>query len=287
MQRTSAVVGAVLVLVAAGLLTPGVATAAAPGPIRIDFTGETTGAKPDGYASAESAKVLFFDTIDEGLDVADAGEETHGLGLRVFGDDPSALEIRLAGPTTAIGLAFGNDDPNFTNVTDQAQLTVYRGDTQVGQVSVNVNANDEMDQRISYRGDLFNRATFQYVDAADVPKDLIEAVDDIVVAPLCTVVGTDENDRLTGKRRSDVICGAGGTDTINGRGGDDLVYAGAGNDVVNGGAGADTVIGHAGRDTLKGGSGKDRLDGGTQRDKCDGGTGSDRAASCEVKKRIP
>jgi Ca2+-binding RTX toxin-like protein len=193
----------------------------------------------------------------------------------------------LAKPATAISLAFGNDDPNVTDTSDQAKLTLYRGAAEVGEVSVNVNANDLMDQRIAHHGAVFNRATFQYVNAADVPKNLIEIVDDIVVGPLCTVVGNNNNNNLVGTSGRDVFCAEGGSDTIRGLGGDDLVYAGSGSDEVRAGAGADTVVGAAGRDRLSGGSGRDHLNGGTGRDHCNGGPGADTATRCEVKRRIP
>ena len=289
MKRTSAAAcaGAVLGLVGSGLLMPGVATAAVPGPVTIDFSAETTGAKGNGYVTAASPDVFFYDTSGADLSVFDYGIQSNGRGLGVQGDDASALEIRLGKPATAISLAFGNDDPGFTDTTDQAQLTLYRGAVKVGQVSVNVNSNDVMDQRVSHHGAVFNRATFQYVNAADVPKNLIEIVDDIVVGPLCTVVGNNSNNNLTGTPGSDVFCAEGGSDTIKGLGGDDLVYSGAGNDEVRAGAGADTVVGAAGRDRLSGGSGRDHLNGGVGRDYCNGGTGTDTATRCEVRRRIP
>lgn len=272
---------------AAALLVPAPAQAAVAGPIVIDFTAETTGAKPNGYATAAAPEVLFYDTLGADLLVYDAGGESNGLALGTFSDDTSALEIRLASPSNSISMGFGNDDPNVADVTDQAQLTAYRGATQVGQVLVNVNADDAMNQTISFSGALFNRVQFQYVDAAQAALNLIEVVDDIKIGPLCTIVGTSGNNRLTGTPGNDVICADAGIDTVNGRGGDDLIYGGAGADTVNGGAGNDKIYGGGSRDKLYGGDGRDYLDGGVQRDSCDGGRGRDKGVSCEVKTRIP
>jgi len=287
-HKTTAAAGAALTLAALGLQTTGTANAAVPGPIVIDFTDETAGAKPDGYASAEAPNVLFFDTLGEELVVGDFGEsQSNGMGIAVRADDASALEVRLPGRTTAISLAFGNDQPGVADTDDQAQLTLFRGTTQVDQVSIDVNANDAMDQRIAYRGKLITRVTFQYVDQAGVPLALIEVVDDVRIAPICTVVGTNGNDRLLGTSGRDVICALGGNDTVSTGGGDDLILADKGKDVVDAGAGGDKVDGGAGRDDLQGGAGRDKLDAGTGRDRCDGGPGRDKATSCEVERSIP
>jgi Ca2+-binding RTX toxin-like protein len=282
--------GATLVgiAVAATLLAPMAAQAAVAPPIVIDFTGETENySTPNGYATAAAPGVEFYDTVGADLAVYDAGAESNGMALGVFSDDASALEIKLPGPSNSISMRFGNDDPRVADVTDQAQLTAYRGATQVGQVLVKVNANDAGDQTISFSGRLFNRVQFQYVDAAQVPIGLIEVVDDIKIGPLCTIVGTAANNRLTGTAGNDVICADAGADTVNGRGGDDLIYAGAGADSVSGGGGNDRILGGSGRDQLSGGDGRDYLDGGVQRDRCDGGRGLDKGVSCEVKTRIP
>jgi Ca2+-binding RTX toxin-like protein len=274
-------------LLAAALLSPTPAQAAVPSPVVINFTGDTPGGKPNGYASPASPDVLFSDTVGADLDVYDAGVESHGLGLGTFSDDASALEIRLAHPSNSIKLGFGNDDASVADVTDQAQLTVFRGATQVGQVLVNVNANDVMDQTIGFSGRLFNRAQFQYVDAAQVPLNLIEVVDDIKVGALCTVVGTSGANHLTGTAGKDVICGDAGSDVISGLGDDDLIFSGPGADTVSGGGGGDKILGGKGRDNLSGNSGHDSLNGGAKRDTCNGGTQTDQAISCEIKSNIP
>ena len=251
------------------------------------------GAKPNGFHSASAPQVFFYDTIGADLYLADFGDQSHGQGLAVHDDDSSALEIRLGAPTNAISMAFGNDDPSVVNSSDQAELKLYRNATLVAQVDVNVNANDKMDQTIGIANKgLFNRATFQYVDASGSAKNLIEIVDDITVNPLCTIVGTSGDDHIVGTSGNDVICGDTGRDSIYGGDGDDLIYAGGGADLVHAGKGKDAVYGgkgkdelygdkgkdvlngDKGRDDLNGNSGKDQLNGGTGRDSCDGGKGT-------------
>jgi len=280
---------AAAVFVAAPLLAMPNAAAAIPSDLFVTFTGEPAGNKADGYAPAAYPDVHFSDTAGGSqLAVNDYGVQSNGLAVAAHGVGNNALEIQLANPSTKISLAFGNDDGGIVNATSQARLTAFRGATQVGQTLKNVNANDLMDQRISFQNKLFNRVVFQYVDAAENPVGLAEVVDDIEVNPLCTVVGTPNNDpNLNGTPASDVICGDTGVDVIKGLGGDDLIYSGPGNDKSRGGSGNDHVNGGPGKDKLYGEAGHDRLHGGEQKDRCTGGTGADVGLLCEVKIGIP
>jgi RTX calcium-binding nonapeptide repeat (4 copies) len=304
MRKVLAVTAAVLTMAASGLVSTGVAAAAAATPITANFSGDTEGAKPNGFSSAGAPQMFFYDTAATGLAVGDYGNQSHGNGLAHF--LAGALEIRFSAPTTAISLAFGNDDPALSNTSDMARLTLFRGTTQVGLVDTNFNANDIMDQTVgTSSGPLFNRVTLLYVDAAGTAKNLTEVADDITINPPCTIVGTAGNDHLKGTSGNDVICGDSGKDVISGRGGDDLVYGGSGKDTIKGGKGKDTLnggkgkdhlvggkgkdtlAGGKGKDTLSGGKGKDKLAGGTGKDNCDGGKGHDSAASCEFHVNIP
>jgi Ca2+-binding RTX toxin-like protein len=306
MKKVLAISAAVLALTAGGLVSAGTASAAVATPFRVSFTGDTAGAKADGFHSATAPQVFFYDTVGADLYLADFGTQSDGQGLAVHDDDSSALEIRLASPTNAITLSFGNDDPSVVNGSDQAELKLYRGATLVNQVDVNVNANDKMDQTIGIANKgLFNRATFQYVDASGNAKNLIEIVDDIIFNPLCTIVGTSGDDHLVGTAGNDVICGDSGRDSIYGDSGDDLIYAGGGKDLVHAGNGKDVVYGgkgkdelygdkgkdvvngDKGRDHLNGNTGRDQLNGGTGHDSCDGGKGHDTQTSCAVIVNIP
>jgi Ca2+-binding RTX toxin-like protein len=281
-----------VILVVASLAVPSAVSAAtAPPKITVDFAGDTAGAVPNGFTSVASPSVSFYDTMGADLSVFDAGNsQTHGQSLLVSGDDKSALQIRLAHPTTALSLAFGNDDPLVLTTSDKAVLTLFRGSKQVARKTVLVNANDAMDQRIGQKqGPLFNKATFQYVLANGTAANLIEVVDDIRINPLCTIAGTEHRDTLRGGDSNDVICGGGGGDTIFAGRGNDAVFAGRGADVVYGGRGADVLLGgrgndhlfgQRGADLLKGGQGSDHLDGGRGNDDCMGGPGHDIVKNC-------
>lgn len=138
-----------------------------------------------------------------------------------------------------------------------------------------------------------------------------------------TIVGTDDDDILTGSAGNDIIAGLGGNDVIYGFGGndticggegndvifggngndqlygdagndvlygergDDLLQGGGGNDSLDGGIGRDRLLGEAGNDTLAGGTGNDALNGGPGGDICDGGGDDDTAVTCELRISIP
>jgi acid phosphatase type 7 len=96
---------------------------------------------------------------------------------------------------------------------------------------------------------------------------------------VCTIMGTQGDDRLIGTRRKDVICGLGGNDRIRARGGNDVIRGGAGRDRIWGGTGRDRIYGGAGKDVLHGLRGRDRLVGGKGRDRLYGDRGNDWISS--------
>ncbi len=82
------------------------------------------------------------------------------------------------------------------------------------------------------------------------------------------VVGTDFDDKITGRVVGDRLLGGDGNDLLRGGGGNDILAGGGGgdglvgqdgNDLLGGGAGDDVLVGGAGRDRLFGGAGDDEL----------------------------
>jgi Ca2+-binding RTX toxin-like protein len=295
--KTAAVLGAALVAALSGtLISGGPAAAITPTSTTIDFAGDTTGPKPAGFVSAATPTVRFQATGGGTIQVVNAPPATDGNGIASFGA-AAGLDIRFASPATSVVLAFGNDD---NDTTHRARLEVFRGVTQVGTEFVSFNANGTLDQTIRYaNARVFDRAVLTYVDAAGVAINRTEAVDDIVVPPLCTKAGNGGSNVIVGTSKKDVLCGDSGNDVIKSGGRNDIVYAGTGNDAVltgdgsdwvNGGLGRDEVRGGDGADILRGFDGRDRLfgergadvlDGGISRDRCDGGPGRDTAVACE------
>ena len=69
-----------------------------------------------------------------------------------------------------------------------------------------------------------------------------------VSAAVCSILGTDGDDVLTGSPFDDIICGLGGNDRLEGGDGDDVLFGGEGDDVLAGGAGDDCMVGGPGDD---------------------------------------
>lgn len=89
------------------------------------------------------------------------------------------------------------------------------------------------------------------------------------------LVGTGDNDTISGFGGSDSIDGLGGNDIINAGIGFDTVDGGSGNDSITASDGYDEVQGGAGNDTLFGNNGNDLLNGGDDNDSLNGGLGAD------------
>ncbi|BAB77800.1 ExeM/NucH family extracellular endonuclease [Anabaena sp. FACHB-709] len=90
------------------------------------------------------------------------------------------------------------------------------------------------------------------------------------------IIGTPDNDILTGTNRNDLIRGLGGNDLLIGGNGNDTLYGDRGKDILLGGNGNDTLYGGDDNDTLIGGNGDDLLVGGKGNDLLIGGNGRDR-----------
>ncbi|MDF5711033.1 MAG: CARDB domain-containing protein [Nostoc sp. S4] len=89
------------------------------------------------------------------------------------------------------------------------------------------------------------------------------------------LIGTDNNETLSGGAGNDYIDAKGGNDSLLGNDGIDTLIGGAGNDILDGGAGNDNLNGGLDNDTLLGGTANDSLDGGAGNDNLNGGAGND------------
>lgn len=140
----------------------------------IDFESQAAGNKANGYTIGG---VSFSDSNGQGLNVGNYGSQGHGNSLAVFDDyDGSKLVMDFTKNANYLSFEFGNDDPGWTRPGDLAYLTLFNNGLQVGQVSVEMNRNDIMDQTITASGVTFDQAIFYY-DAH--PNGLIEIVDNI------------------------------------------------------------------------------------------------------------
>jgi len=158
-----------------------VASTASAAPILIGFDSDPAPVNvANGFTSADSGAVHFSDTSGADLIVLNSATVSNGSNaLAVFYDDASALRIDLDFVAEAISFDFGNDDPLFSQASDQAVLTTFLGGTQVGQVMVAMNRNRAMDQTIAFAGVNFDSAIFQFA----VGKGLAEVVDNLSITP--------------------------------------------------------------------------------------------------------
>jgi Ca2+-binding RTX toxin-like protein len=266
--------------------SPAVST---PDPYRIGFELDSAGLVSEAFTSKDNPTVHFVDTIGNDLQVQDFGDQGNGQALGVFGDDPSALFMLFDVPTTKVSLTFGNDDPGFAQPGDTATLIVYRNLKRIATRHVVMNLNDLADQVITYTGPAIDKARFVY-DRAGTPINLIEIVDDINLAPICTIGGNGAGNNLRGTTHSDGLCGFGGADNLDSRAGNDIVFGGPGGDTLNGGDGNDLLGGGLGNDTVKVAdrvSGNDIAYGGPGNDVCEIDEGDTAAADCETVVPVP
>ena len=90
------------------------------------------------------------------------------------------------------------------------------------------------------------------------------------------VIGSENDDRITGHGGANELTGGGGSDVLIGSAGNDTLIGNAGDDTLWGGRDADTLWGGRGHDALAGGAGNDTLAGGEGNDWINGGAGTDR-----------
>jgi uncharacterized repeat protein (TIGR01451 family) len=122
-------------------------------------------------------------------------------------------------------------------------------------------------------------------DSAHGNNSTTEDDDDSVtvtpVVPVCaglnaTIIGTIDNDTLSGTQAADVVVLFAGNDAFNGRKGNDVVCGGDGNDTLQGDQGLDLIFGEGGTDVLDGGQDADTVDGGAgNNDRVEGGNDTD------------
>jgi hypothetical protein len=155
----------------------------------VDFEGETTGVKADGYTVGG---ITFTTALGTGLEVGNYGSQSDGLGMLVRNDtNGNYLLGAIAGGTNFLSFDFGNDDPFFSTVGDLATLKVFSGATLLSTITVAMNRDDIMNQSIGYSGALIDNFLFAYTDNAGNPftggagtnVGLIEIVDNFRLSP--------------------------------------------------------------------------------------------------------
>ncbi len=89
------------------------------------------------------------------------------------------------------------------------------------------------------------------------------------------ILGESGDDSLSGGQGDDEIIGGSGDDSLSGGEGDDEIIGESGDDTLSGGEGDDEIIGESGDDNISGGEGDDEIIGGSGDDSLSGGEGND------------
>lgn len=167
-------------LFAASILVSSVGFAQSAQAVVVDFNGESTGSKSNGYTVGG---ITFTDTVGSGLTVDSYAESQFSNALAVFGDDVSQLRMVFGGAATDLSFSFGNDEVcvpgNCTFNADRAILELYISGTQVASTFVLFNQNNINDQTIGINGVNFDEALFYYGSPNGGPGNLIEVIDNI------------------------------------------------------------------------------------------------------------
>ena len=108
-----------------------------------------------------------------------------------------------------------------------------------------------------------------YVEGPEENGDSLEVVPEkpedptgeekIYIPPVVSRIfeGTQQADKLKGKKTNDQLMGYGGDDNLNGKKGSDILIGEKGDDTLKGSKGADYLLGGKGSDQLIGGKGPD------------------------------
>ena len=131
-------------------------------------------------------------------------------------------------------------------------LSYLQGPTGNGYVYVNLTAQAGI--KYNSKGDVINRDTVSNIEA---------------------VIGSRQNDNLTGAGNAERLDGNAGNDTLIGNAGNDTLIGGDGSDWLRGGVGDDSLSGGTGNNRLDGDAGNDILISGGGNDSLNGGDGND------------
>jgi Ca2+-binding RTX toxin-like protein len=135
---------------------------------------------------------------------------------------------------------------------------------------------------VSYDG-LDERVVINMQGVTDVAVQVGNTTNHHIITSIENIIGTAQNDTITGSEGVNTFVGMSGSDTIYGIGGNNLIYGGTQErnststsaDLLVGGTGDDTIYGAAGADDLRGGLGDDTIYGGAGNDTIRSGLGED------------
>ena len=169
---------------------------------------------------------------------------------QVVGSSNDDTFIAGPGPDNVVGGAHDGDDPMGATDTEDGDTISYELSPEA--VTIDLAAADGI-QLATEQGD----------------QDSYAGGD--TLAGIENVMGSDQDDMITGDPSANRLMGGDGKDTLNGAAGTDTLMGGDGVDTLNGGDNADTLMGGAGGDTINGDGGADTIIGGLGDDTMTGG----------------
>ncbi len=212
----------------------------------VDFGNSTIGVHYEG----DFEKVIGSEFDDKLLNTNPNGVSIHGLG----GDD---FIQGNAGPDTLKG-GEGNDTVSYHNVPAE--------DDGSNGVQIDLTDAEEKGDEIIVTGG--------FAPVVVIPGDP-DVILQETISSFENLLGTPNDDTLTGDEHPNEIVGKGGNDTLTGNEGDDTLLGGEGNDILRGNANNDVLEGGAGNDNMAGGGGDDLMKGMEGNDILNGGNGND------------
>jgi predicted extracellular nuclease len=197
------------------------------------------------------------------------------VGLNLNTAPVAVNDIAITNQNTSMNINVLANDSDFNG--DPLQLSLVSTPVNgVALINDNGTPTDFSDDLITYTPNTgyVGSDSFTYA-ISDGKGGTATASVSVTINPTGGIIGTPDDDILTGSNRNDLIWGLGGNDTLLGGNGHDTLYGGDGNDLLAGGNGNDILYGGDGNDTLLGGNGNDTLYGGNGDDYLDGGNGND------------
>jgi hypothetical protein len=236
------------------------------GPGADRFTGLASGASADAVNGGDGADTIDGGAGDDGVD-GGAGDDlvSGGPGNDLLGGGDGADHVSGNDGADRVGGGAGNDqvEGGAGNDTvdggpgdDELEFGAAGAALGVGLGADDLRGGDGVD-RLSYND--HPAAITLTLDGQ--PGDGSAGEGDNVHDDIETVIGTTQNDVMTGDELGQDLYGHAGQDTIDGAGGDDFLNGGSGEDVIRGGAGDDSLEGSADGDFLDGGPGRDLFTG--------------------------